>query len=63
MKGTRTELQPLKLTMGFPHCPICVALAALSFLLVSTRGALGLMFIKEPLKSNFFQEDRSLNRI
>ncbi len=32
--------------MGFPHCPICVALVALSFLLAATRALLSLMFIK-----------------
>ena len=36
--------------MGFPHCPICVALAFLSFCLVVTRVSMFFFLYKESLK-------------
>ena len=42
----------IKILMGFPHCALCVALADLSFSLVSTRIVLFWKLLKTFLKFN-----------
>jgi len=42
--------------MGFPHCPICIALACLTFCIVLTRALMFFLLFKEPL---WFRDDLS----
>ena len=45
-----------KLIMGFPHCPICIVLAFLSFFMGVTRGYMSYILFKE-----FARDNQSLN--